>query len=314
MDISFKLVLNCLFVSYFRKSDFKTVTICLTYPVDYPKNHILVELKSKTLSRKLLDGLEKVAENEAKKHKNSPHVIPTLKMISAFVNDNPLACCYEEVSKVKELLGEDGTLKLSQKTSSMTLQVSKQKYYFKCKIIVPNNYPKERVTFENIDCNFPRVFRAWFTEQAKEISRRCVEPPLRPKPNKPPFQPRPSVNPAVCFLVENVKRYVDEVCQKCQKRAFPEDPAKAVHNENAAAHVERVYCSHVYHHDCLILYMKTPPFEGGKKCLACKNRIYHEKWKVTPELAEARWAHEQARNRELGDCVDMCNDLFGTES
>ena len=51
--------------------------------------------------------------------------------------------------------------------------------------------------------------------------------------------------------------------------------------------------------------MKTPPFEGGKKCLACQKRIYHEKWKVTPELAEARWAHEQARNREIGDVVSI---------
>ena len=55
--------------------------------------------------------------------------------------------------------------------------------------------------------------------------------------------------------------------------------------------------------------MKTPPFEGGKKCLACPNRIYHEKWKVTPELAEARWAHEQARNRELGEVVDFFADI-----
>ena len=53
--------------------------------------------------------------------------------------------------------------------------------------------------------------------------------------------------------------------------------------------MERVYCGHAYHHDCLILYLKSPPFTGGKKCPGCGNRIYHEKWKVTPELAEARW-------------------------
>ena len=61
-----------------------------------------------------------------------------------------------------------------------------------------------------------------------------------------------------------------------------------MHNEKAAAHVERVYCGHAYHHDCLILYMRTPPFEGGKLCPGCRQRIYHEKWRVTPELAEAR--------------------------
>ena len=76
--------------------------------------------------------------------------------------------------------------------------------------------------------------------------------------------------------------------QVCRQRLFPPDPAQAVHSERAAQHVERVYCGHAYHHDCLILYMKTPPFQGGKKCPGCGQRIYHEKWKVTPELAEAR--------------------------
>ena len=116
--------------------------------------------------------------------------------------------------------------------------------------------------FAQIECNFPRVFRAWFTEQGREVARRCVQPPLRPKPKDPPFAPRPSLAPAVSFLIQNVKRYPKEICQACGQRAFPEDPEKAVHNEDAAAHVERVYCSHIYHHDCLILFMKTPPFQG----------------------------------------------------
>ena len=47
---------------------------------------------------------------------------------------------------------------------------------------------------------------------------------------------------------------------------------------------------------------------GVKKCHTCKQSIYHEKWKVTPELAEARWAHEQAKNRELGEVVDFVED------
>jgi len=283
----------------------------LTYPVEYPKNHILVEVKSKTLARKLLDGLEKVAENEAKtKHKNKPHVIPILKMIGQFIDDNPLACCYEEVTKVKSLLDQDqSTLKLSQKTSSMSLHIVKDKYFFKCKISVPNDYPTESVLIEKVESNYPRVFKVWFAQQAKEIARRCVQPPLKPKLNDPIFEPKPSLEPAAVFLAENVKRYANEICQKCKRKAFPDDPAEAIHNEHAAAHVERVYCSHVYHHDCLILWMKTPPFEGGKKCLACQKRIYHEKWKVTPELAEARWAHEQARNREIGDVMDAFADL-----
>lgn len=50
-------------------------------------------------------------------------------------------------------------------------------------------------------------------------------------------------------------------------------------------------------------------FPGGKKCHACSKRIYHETWKVTPELAEARWAHEQAKERELGEVIEFFGDL-----
>lgn len=44
---------------------------------------------------------------------------------------------------------------------------------------------------------------------------------------------------------------------------------------------------------------------GGKKCPSCKVRIYHEKWKITPKLAEDRWAHQEAKKRELGEVVEF---------
>ena len=37
------------------------------FPEDYPRNPILIELKSKYLAYKLLDGLRKVCEEETKK-------------------------------------------------------------------------------------------------------------------------------------------------------------------------------------------------------------------------------------------------------
>ena len=49
--------------------------------------------------------------------------------------------------------------------------------------------------------------------QARELARRCVEAPLKPKPNAPPFVARPSLEPAVVFLVNAVKRYPLEQCQ-----------------------------------------------------------------------------------------------------
>ena len=55
------------------------------------------------------------------------------------------------------------------------------------------------------------MFKVWFVEQAREIARRCVQPPLRPRPKDPPFEPRPSLRRVLKFLVEHVKRYPDEV-------------------------------------------------------------------------------------------------------
>jgi len=292
-----------------EKTDFKKIVCCFMFPSDYPKSPILFELKSKTLSLKLLDGLTRVTEQECKREVGKPQILFATKFINKFIEDNPLCCCSEEINTVKKLLGPDDLVKLSQKSSSVILTIYKENYFLKCKIVIPDNYPKDKVDITLVDCNFPRVFKAWFVENAKELARRCVEAPLKPKPNAPPFVPKPSMEPAVSFLVKSVQRYPVETCLVCRQRLFPTDPAKAIHNERAAAHVERIYCGHAYHHDCLILYLKTPPFDGGKKCLGCGKRIYHEKWKVTPELAEARWASEQAKARELGDVVEFARDL-----
>ena len=48
---------------------------------------------------------------------------------------------------------------------------------------------------------------------------------------------------------------------------------------------------------------------GGKKCPACGLRIYHEKYKLTPKMAEEAWAHQQARQRELDDVIDFVRDV-----
>eukprot|EP00088_Acartia_fossae_P015668 TRINITY_DN18621_c0_g1_i1.p1 TRINITY_DN18621_c0_g1~~TRINITY_DN18621_c0_g1_i1.p1 ORF type:complete len:331 (-),score=-0.05 TRINITY_DN18621_c0_g1_i1:241-1233(-) len=291
-----------------EKTTFKKIICCLMFPRDYPSSHILLELKSKTLADKLLSGLTKVCEDEAKKHLGKPQILTVLKLISKFIDENPLCCCSNEITSLKSMLGPDDSVKLSQKNSTISLLIKKNKYFLNAKLKIPDLYPEERVEVSTSDCNFPRVFKVWFVENSKELARRCVEPPKKPKPNQPKFEVKPSVLPSARFLIESVQRYPTERCQICKQVLFPEDPANAIHNEKAAAHVERVYCGHGYHHDCLILYMKTPPFQNGKMCPACGNRIYHEKWKVTPELAEARWASEQAKARELGDVVEFIRD------
>jgi len=292
-----------------EKTPFKKIICCLMYPTNYPSEAILIELKSKTLSDKLLSGLTKVCEDEVKKYKGKPQALVVLKLISKFLDENPLCCCSDEISKLKSMLCMDtDSIKLSQRASSITLTLNKNAYKLKAKLTIPDNYPIERVDISTSDCNFPRVFKVWFVENSKELARRCVEAPLKPKPNQPKFEPKPSLLTAASFLIESVQRYPMERCQICKQVLLPANPDHVIHSEKAAAHVERVYCGHAYHHDCLILYMKTPPFQNGKMCPACGNRIYHEKWKVTPELAEARWASEQAKARELGDVVEFIRD------
>lgn len=75
-------------------------------------------------------------------------------------------------------------------------------------------------------------------------------------------------------------------------------------DENAGKHIERIYCGHLYHQECLLAFMKTPPF-GNKKCPSCGIKISHHKWRLTDKLAEDRWAHEQARERELAEVEEF---------
>jgi hypothetical protein len=55
-------------------SAYKKVACCLMFPSDYPRSLILVELKSKTLAARLLTGLTRVAEDEARKFLGRPQV------------------------------------------------------------------------------------------------------------------------------------------------------------------------------------------------------------------------------------------------
>lgn len=77
-----------------------------------------------------------------------------------------------------------------------------------------------------------------------------------------------------------------------------------VYDENSPKHIERLYCGHLLHQDCLLKYLKLPPF-GNKQCTICGVLIFHSKWRLSDKLAEARWAHEQARERELAEVEDF---------
>ncbi|XP_031845759.1 uncharacterized protein LOC116432682 [Nomia melanderi] len=289
------------------KTKFKTIVACIQFPKDYPQNPLLIELKSKTLSTKLLDGLTEVCEKECKKLLGKAQVLPTLKLVRNFIDENPLICCYDEISTLKNILENDDELKLRQKHSCICLKVQQGLYYFKAKIEIPDNYPIACVKLEDADTNFPPLFTRYFLGQGRELARQCVEPPLTKHPQKTPFTPSPSLNVVASFLIRSVKKLPQEHCQACKEKCLPIKPEEAETNETADLHIERLYCGHLFHLKCLVTFMKTPPFHGGKKCPTCGQRIYHDKWGISDKLAEDRWAHQQARARELAEVADFFN-------
>jgi len=58
-----------------RKTSFKQLIVCIQFRPDYPASPLSVELKSKTLSTKLLDGLADVCEKECKGLLNKAQVV-----------------------------------------------------------------------------------------------------------------------------------------------------------------------------------------------------------------------------------------------
>ncbi|KAG8181847.1 hypothetical protein JTE90_003994 [Oedothorax gibbosus] len=288
-----------------RRTKYKQLTACLQFPKSYPQQPLLVEVKSKTLSDKFLNGLTKVCDDECKKILGKPQILQVLKFLRVFLDENPLCVCSDELSSIKRQLEDCDKVKLKQKTSSVSLHIIKDLYFLKIKATVPELYPEEPVQIEVVECNFPKNFQKWFLGQSTEIARQCTQKPLKPKTKDPPFVPKPSLWPSLKFLIDEVKRFPTEICQLCKEKSFPADPKDNITEEGDEKHIERVYCGHIFHNACLDTYMKTPPFHGGKKCPSCKQRIYHEKWKITPKLAEDRWAHQEAKKRELGEVVEF---------
>lgn len=289
------------------KTSFKQLVVCIQFREDYPASPLFIELKSKTLSTKLLDGLTEVCEKECRRLLNKAQVLLILKFIRNFIEENPLICCYDEISTLKKLLGDKDELKLKQKNSYICLTLYQGLYHFKTKLEIPNNYPINCVIFSDVDTNFPPLFKRYLVGQGKELARQCVEEPLKKQAQQKTFAPSPSLNIAASFLIKTVKAFPQEPCQHCKVICLPANPEEAVTDENADFHAERLYCGHLFHLKCLVTYMKTPPFHGGKKCPSCGQRVYHDKWGLSDKLAEARWAHQQARARELAEVEDFFN-------
>ncbi|KAK2169528.1 hypothetical protein LSH36_9g13043 [Paralvinella palmiformis] len=290
-----------------KKTTHKSLDACFLFPDNYPHEPIVIELKSKVLADRLLYGLSQICEDEAKKLLGQRQILPMVEFINKFIAENPLCVCSDEISRIKrDLMTKDDEIKLKQKTSQVILKLKEGAYYLNAKLTIPDEYPEVQVGVEIKDQNLPETFRIHIVMQAVEIARRCVQPPMKKTPKDAPFKPKPSLGPVCEYLVKEViHTFPKEICPCCREPCLPENPTNISNEPSDSRFIERVYCKHLFHHGCLDTYMKTPPFTGGKKCPACGNRIYHEKWKITPELAEARWAHKEARRRELSEVVDF---------
>ena len=66
-----EMMKNELFCSRTR---YKQMTVCIQFPDEYPKTPLIVEIKSKHISQKLINGLAELSEAEAKKHLGRPQV------------------------------------------------------------------------------------------------------------------------------------------------------------------------------------------------------------------------------------------------
>lgn len=289
------------------KTPYKQLLCQFQFPSNYPDAPILLELKSKTFSPKVLAAMSQLADAESKKILGKPQIITLTKLLSNFICDNPLLVCSEEISQIKKkLVKEEDEFKVKQKTGVINYMIKAKKYFFHLKLTVPVGYPAESLEIEFKGSNFPAILEAHFLGQAKEIARQCVQPPLRKDPKAGAFEPKPSLYPVLEYLAGIcIHHFPYETCPCCMKPALTDEPEECETNPNAPMFVEWVYCKHVYHHKCLDEYMQTPPFTGGKKCPKCGARIYHEKWNISPELAENRWAHKEARQRELDDVSEF---------
>ncbi|KAH8263114.1 hypothetical protein KR044_004780 [Drosophila immigrans] len=323
----------------------RSMTVCLRFPEDYPQSSaILVELKSRVYSDKLLAELTRLMDEHAKQHLGKPQALLVLHFALQYLSDNPLCICLEEIKQLRQDLKVDhnvSMLKLRQRNSSVELTARGGHYFYRLTAAVPDDYPQQAIELRGQESNLPNVLLRYLNGQSREIARQCVEPPLRlSKDELANFRPSKSLYRTLKFCLEATRDFHLELCPICDNPVLPPQPETVVLDDRDDAFVERVYCGHLFHQGCLKLYLAEPPFpKGGKLCPAkrrhprsdarsymakaaptvstsarskldnsdnrCGIKLAHDRWVVSVKTAEARWAQKQARQRELEEVVDF---------
>ncbi|KAH8376791.1 hypothetical protein KR093_001362 [Drosophila rubida] len=329
-------------IDLFPEQQNRSMTVCLRFPEDYPqRSSILVELKSRVYSDKLLAELTRLMDEHAKQHLGKAQALLVLKFAIQYLTDNPLCICLDEIKQLRQDLKEHNNvsqLKLRQRTSCVELTARGGQYFYRLTAAVPDDYPQQAIELRGQESNLPNVLLRYLNGQSREIARQCVEPPLRlGKDELANFRPSKSLYRTLKFCLEATRDFHLELCPICDNPVLPEKPETVVLDDRDDAYVERVYCGHLFHQGCLKLYLAEPPFpKGGKLCPAkrrhprsdarsymgkgamtstankldnndnrCGIKLAHDRWVVSVKTAEARWAQKQARQRELEEVVDF---------
>lgn len=128
-----------------------------------------------------------------------------------------------------------------------------------------------RCSWDDHESNLPITLVRFLNGQAKEIARKCVEAPLRVDASKRPFQAQPSFRATLKFLIDATVDFHIELCPICKAKCLPSNADCIETNDTEDQYIERVYCGHLFHQECLKRYMREPPFPaGGKLCPARK--------------------------------------------
>ncbi|XP_035919939.1 uncharacterized protein LOC118517668 isoform X1 [Anopheles stephensi] len=324
-----------------RQSAMRQLTICIRFPENYPTNKLLLEFKSKTLSISFLEKLTSLCETKLNEAVGKPQTMWILHFLSDYLSANPLCIVLDEIQQIKQLLASSGELKVKQRVCTIDLTVRVGQYYFRAKFKVPNGYPAERIMWDDSECNLPQAIVLFLNGQAREIARRCVEPPLARKDSNVTFTPKRSLQRCLVFIINTVRDLPQEKCPICLQCCLPESPSDVVTRDNDDLYLIRMFCGHIYHQSCLKRFMSEPPFPiGGKTCPAqgthnynasttpdnkvclvkhpasnnivpaldevCGQRVTHDKWGLNNvKSAETKWAHRQAKMRELEEVIDF---------
>ncbi|XP_075259440.1 uncharacterized protein LOC142351203 isoform X1 [Convolutriloba macropyga] len=300
---------NVLFVSISRTQRV-TLDCTILFTDDYPQSPLIIQLKSKTLADELLKGLVKLLDENCKKFIGQYQVVPQMKFLSDYLTENIFCCCFDEFQKIKrEICSKWVELKPKQKKGIAHFKITCRGHESQVKLTVPLNYPTEAVSIDikEFQSTLPEYLTSPILKQAVEEARKCVEPPLNVKVLKgKPFEIRPSFYHVAKFLIlDSLLMFKQTNCRLCSEPAFPDKPEDVRAYNRDPMYVERVYCGHIFHFGCLHKLINTPPFNENKQCPVCKLTIYHERWKETPQVLADRWAHKQAKQRELEEVIDF---------